>query len=83
MSDNKYGVTSYLKKPQSLISFIKNSPDHWLVKDNEARYVFVNNAASEFLDFLKSSIQKEKQTKMYPQKSVKSSGHNSLMAIYG
>lgn len=51
MNNNKDDLMSFLKKPQSLISFIRNSPDHWLVKDNEAKYVFVNDSASNFFRF--------------------------------
>ncbi|AHF75284.1 Transcriptional regulator putative LuxR family [Sodalis praecaptivus] len=53
MGNRKNHLKSYLKSPQSLISFIKNSSDHWLIKDNEAKYVFVNDSATEFFRFPK------------------------------
>ncbi|BAE73340.1 hypothetical protein SGGMMB4_00106 [Sodalis glossinidius str. 'morsitans'] len=53
MDNHENGIKAYLKSPQSLILFIKNSSDHWLIKDHEARYVFVNESASDFFRFSK------------------------------
>lgn len=66
MGNHKNDLKSYIKSPQSLISFIKNSSDHWLIKDSEARYVFVNESASDFFRFPKRFNAEGKSDKDVP-----------------
>ncbi|WGM08658.1 LuxR C-terminal-related transcriptional regulator (plasmid) [Arsenophonus nasoniae] len=53
MKKSKDEIKSYVSSPQSLISFIKNSSDHWLIKDLDAKYIFVNSSAFNFFRFPK------------------------------
>ncbi|HGJ5884668.1 hypothetical protein [Arsenophonus sp.] len=53
MKKSKNEIKSYVSSPQSLISFIKNSSEHWLIKDLDAKYIFVNKSAFDFFRFPK------------------------------
>ncbi|AYB49964.1 hypothetical protein CJJ19_11115 (plasmid) [Candidatus Williamhamiltonella defendens] len=81
MKNTRDKIQSYVSSPQSLISFIKNSSDHWLIKDREARYIFVNDPAFEFFRFPKNSIRKENLIKKFQLRYVKNSGQSLLKLI--
>lgn len=66
MNSNESRLDSYLSSPMSLISFIKNRKDHWIIKNNDAKYVFVNDAAFQFFRFPKSFDPKGKSDKEVP-----------------
>ncbi|MEN3262400.1 LuxR C-terminal-related transcriptional regulator [Sodalis endosymbiont of Spalangia cameroni] len=66
VNSQNHNIISYLNSSNSLISFIKNSSDHWLIKDNDARYVFVNDSASSFFKFPKKFDVEGKSAKEIP-----------------
>lgn len=49
MINNKSEIIKYLSSPQSLISFMEKSKDHWCVKDKASRYIYINKSA--LIDF--------------------------------
>ncbi|QBY46605.1 LuxR C-terminal-related transcriptional regulator (plasmid) [Arsenophonus nasoniae] len=55
-----------LSSIRSIISFIKNSKDHWCIKDNDSKYTFINNAAFEFFRFPKKFNPEGKSDKEVP-----------------
>lgn len=61
-------IKSYLSSPSSLISFIKNRPDHWYLKDNESKYIFVNKAAFRFFQFPNNFNEEGRSDKEIPTK---------------
>ncbi|HGJ5864912.1 MAG TPA: LuxR C-terminal-related transcriptional regulator [Arsenophonus nasoniae] len=66
MNNSRDKIQSYVSSPQSLISFIRKSSDHWLIKDLEARYIFVNDPAFEFFRFPKKFNPEGKSDKEVP-----------------
>ncbi|WP_290605216.1 PAS and helix-turn-helix domain-containing protein [Arsenophonus sp. ENCA] len=42
-------IKQYSSSPQSLISFMENSKDHWFIKDKDSKYIYMNESA--LIDF--------------------------------
>ncbi|WGO82124.1 PAS and helix-turn-helix domain-containing protein [Arsenophonus apicola] len=47
--NNNYSIKNCLSSPQSLISFMEKSKDHWFIKDRESKYIYMNQSA--LIDF--------------------------------
>lgn len=53
MNTKKYNVGSFLSSPQSLISFMEHSDDHWFMKDKDSKYIYMNKSALRFFGYPK------------------------------
>lgn len=51
---NSHYLKTFMESSHSLISFMEHSDNHWCVRDNEARYLYINNPAFEFFRFPKN-----------------------------
>lgn len=68
MNDEDRNLNTYVRSAQSLISFIKNRPGQWCIKDKESRYIFVNDEALDFFQFPKTFDYEGQSDKDVPTK---------------
>lgn len=50
MTSIQNSIKRYSSSPQSLISFMEHSEEHWFIKDTESRYIYMNNAALSYFN---------------------------------
>lgn len=50
MTSIQNSIKRYSSSPQSLISFMEHSEEHWFIKDTESRYIYMNNTALSYFN---------------------------------
>lgn len=68
MNSNESTFKLHSLSTLSLMSFVKNSKEHWVIKDSKANYAFVNDAAFQFFRFPKKFNPEGKSDREVPTK---------------
>lgn len=69
MNTNEINTKIYASSPESLISFMEHSNDHWFIKDKCSRYIYMNDSSLNYFNYPKGFDVEGREDKDIPLES--------------